>query len=369
MHARPLSLTLLVVLLAPKLAHAQDEGPNGVVIAVADLPVTPLLEEAHRVGGAQWEGRELSVTEAPTPSAPTEALEALEVAYFDRGELHGCLSRAQAPELQVDQLLRLGDRATSTAVLAIAATYAFQADDTRMARSLLERAVATRLDLTDALMRAPPGVQGLYAEVRRVAVARPPRVLMVTTDPPGALLHVDGNEIDCDHAPCRIELRDGPHVLVAEHLGYRDRVLEFDMTADEEREVALDRAPSAVARAQLGYVLGRGVQPDDLRLLRAAADAFSSSVVVVSWREQDAARAALFDASRDERGVIARARSLDAGLAVAEVIGQWRGLEPVPLLESPWLWVGTVLLVGAAVAATALAIELQPEPEFGFFAP
>ncbi len=360
-----------LVVLASAAGGARAQEPRAVVIAVGDAPAEELLRGARDAGGARWVGRALEATRPPVVAPPAAALRALEEAYFERGELQSCLARAQAPELQVDRLLIRGDRETAARALALGATCAFQANDAAIARALFDRAATAELDLSEPLTRAPPDVQSLYAEARRAVAGRPRRAVEIVTDPPGATLRVDGEEETCAEAPCRLQLRDGPHVLVAEHLGYRARVLELEVSGDEAREVALDRAPSALARSQLGHALHGGVTPDDLRLLRAAADAYSSAVVVVGWREGEAVRAALFDRSRDERGVLARASApaREGERAVAEVVALWRGLEPTPPLESPWLWLGAALLAGAAVAATVLAIELQPDPQFSFVVP
>ncbi len=354
----------LVVLLGSSTAFADDQEILGVVLCVGDVDGRVAVEAARDTGGATWRAAEIAAEPLPSQGTPDEAVAALRSFYLEADFLR-CLSQLSDRRLDRTALVAEGHLEAAAAVFVFGGACALGAEDADLATSLFDELAALELPASQALEVVSPDVQQL-AETRRQALARRRRVHMrLVSSPAGATLEVDGVR-KCSATPCEVSLPPGEHVLVVEALGHVPRMERRALEGgDEVVELALDPAPSGVARNQLADALYRDVSPDDALFIRAASRALGARLVVAVFERDHQEHAAIYDRQND-RVVAESSVSAEEGpaLAVRTVVNEWRGeTESRPIYASPWFWVAT--LGAAAVAAVIVGlIVIPPGPRY-----
>lgn len=353
--------TLLGSITVPDDVAAEEPLAGAVVTIDMHSESAPaLLEAARRSGGADWVSHNLAAESVAGEPVPEGALDALKRHYLD-ADFFGCLSALHASELSQRTLLEreLAGAAATAAVLGAAC--ALGAGDADLARRLLQPALVAELDLHEALAITTPELQAL-AEDLRATVTQPARVtLTIVSQPPEATITVDGYR-RCPRSPCRVNVLPGTHHISAIALGHDRRSLEEAVPEARTVSLSLDAGSAAEARRQLGNALAQGVPPDRADFANTLSQAFGVRVVTVVYRDGNRIQTALFDHGLGR--VVARS-SVDtlssAGTAVSAAISEWRGqIEPTPVLEEPWFWIG---VGAAAVAAATVSIFLLTPPE------
>jgi hypothetical protein len=293
--------------------------------------------------------------------APDDAVAALRGFYLEADFLR-CLSQLSDRRLDRKALVAAGHLEAAAAVFVFGGACALGAEDADLAETLFDELAVLELPASGPLEVVSPDVQQL-AEARRQAIAREDRVTMrLTTRPAGAALAVDGVH-RCNATPCEVSLPPGEHVVVIEALGYVPRTEPRLIDANLTIELALDPAPSGVARRQLAHALHGDVSPDGALFIRAASRALGARLAVVVFARERRLHAAIYD-RRSDRVVAESSVSGEDGveLAVRTVVSEWRGeTEPTPVYRSPWFWIATI---GAAAIAGVIVglIVIPPEP-------
>lgn len=363
---RAVAVILTIQLHAMSARGQEPPLPIGVVVGVGAVDFSAAMQAARSAAGASWRGTRIVPRRAVPASPPAAVLEQLRRLYLEADFL-GCLTRMQSPELAVDALLAQGQRELAGLTVVLGAACAFDAGDAELARDLLGRAIACDLP-TRALREVKPGVQALMETLQAEAVQRPRLRLRLRSQPTGARVTIDGAvPSTCTHTPCSLTLRHGPHVLLLERLGYLPRTVILRLERSTERQVALDPAPSALAREQLAVALAAGLAADSASFAETASHAEQARVVVIVELGRDArASATLYDRALGR--IVARSRGAEpadgAATVVRAVIGEWRGqVEVRPLWKRPLFW-GITAATAAAAALTAFLLARPTEQRF-----
>ena len=303
--------------------HAASEMPAAVVV-IEDLSADGVLEAARAQRPALW--RREALEGEPAPAAPTvdAEVERLGQAYLEADFLR-CLTDLQNPALGLDRLLENGRREDAARVGTFAAGCALGARDEVRARELVRRLLVRELDAPEVLRRMTPELQQ-RAEDERQKAQRWGRVgVAVLTQPDGASVRVDGAP-SCTAAPCRLNLLRGDHLLVAERIGHRRRVVPVLLEDDQTVTLTLDVAPAEEARRQLALTVGTGADPSCVEMARTAATAFGVGLVVVAWERGGKVHANAFQRNRDAFTHVALdAEPTAAARAVAAALAELPG--------------------------------------------
>jgi serine/threonine-protein kinase len=106
---------------------------------------------------------------------------------------------------------------------------------------------AAQPEVQDETRRPEPPAPPLPSKPKAVSVpATSPTMVRIVTNPPGALVVVDGaSESSCD-SPCSVELAPGRHTLSATREGFRRTLRIFQTPADTDLFLNLDRSTGTV---------------------------------------------------------------------------------------------------------------------------
>lgn len=337
--------------------------PPATILSVGEIADGEVLAAAQERGGAQWSLERLQPSVAAVEAPPGAAIEQLHERFVGL-DFGGCLAAAHGEELAVDRLLEHGLRDAAARVLVTSAACALRAGDESLSRSMLSRAYEADLDL-DRLLRANlVELQQLAERVHAQVVSRGRVILRIETAPAGGEVSIDGSEPSCDSRSCSMELHPGRHVVVAGRIGHLSRLLVLNVEEETDRRIALDPAASREQRRQLADAIGAGASPGEPTLMRAATGALGSPVVVLLWEREGQVRGTLFDRRTDGGGTVLTGEAVEANPiaiagGVAELITEWRDLEPDGIEESPWFWLA-VVAGAAAIATTVYFLAAEP---------
>jgi hypothetical protein len=282
--------------MVPTARAARDAEIPAVVVVVDGLPSEGVLPAAREEMPGSWR-LEIVRPEAPPELAPAPepGVDDLLGAYLDADFLL-CQNQVHSPSLDPDRLLEHGLRAMAAQVTMVAAACALGSGDVLQARDLVRRLVARELDAPEILRRTTPDFQRLVDSEQQAARAHARVTIQIETDPPGGAVDVDGRSA-CRSAPCRLRVVPGEHLVRAEGMGMRPRVLGAAFERDGTFRLSLDLASADEAARQLGSFLGGGRDPSSVEVMLAAATAFGAGVVVVTWRRGTETHAAAYQRS------------------------------------------------------------------------
>lgn len=340
-------------------AHMASETPAAVVV-LAELSADGVLEAARSQRPALWRRESLAGQRAPVPPSVEAEVERLRQAYLEADFLR-CLVDLQNPALNLDRLLEHGRREDAARVGSFAAGCALGAGDEARARELVGRLLVRELDAPEVLRRMTPELQQL-AEDERQKAQRWGRVgVAVSTQPDGASVRVDG-AASCTAAPCRLNLLRGDHILVAEKIGYRRRVVPVLLEDEQTVTLTLEPAPAEEAGHQLALTVGTGADPSCIEMARTATTAFGVGLVVLVWERSGKVHANAFQRNRDAFTHVALdAEPTAAARAVAAALAELPELPELPgdSQEPTWWRYALSNRTGLAVAfLTAVAMFL-----------
>ena len=290
-----------------------------------------------------------------------------------RAEAEALLALPGGAELYADAALRLG---------AVLGHLGRKAE----AQAALSLALALDPDRPITLAEFSPDVIDAVDAARRAPA--PIRRLRITTQPPGALIRVDG--ADVGRSPASVEVVRGQHVVVARSPLHRAAVRGV-IVDDAAAAVSLELLPDEDA-LRLAAGAERGLAEPAAQALIDAALRFADldEVIVVADTTRRGAPTLLVQRCAgaparcsavvelgygDRAGLAAAARAAWDAARTGElryppvVLGE-RGGRPGPdrcrLCRSPWLWTGVGAAVVAGIALTIVATSgAKPAPIVG----
>lgn len=333
-------------------AAAADERPFGVVIAVGDIEMKPLLSAARTVGGARWRSERVVPPKSSTEDPSGKEVAALRRAYYDADFL-GCLSLLQLPELRLELLMERGQRRAASQVAFLAAACAHGARDPKLTRVLLRRALLRELEPPSDLQGLRPDFLGLLEQMRKQVSSLSRVALVMRSEPPGAEVLIDGGTHQCERTPCTRNVFPGEHVVTLRHFGFAPRVIRHSAARNSEMQATLDEARPAEARKQLAQASGSTEALGGEPFYRVAATAYGAPVVAAMWRDR-AGRGRCMVYDRRVQRIVANVtaqgdpKGLEQALRMALI--EWQGEISPPFYKRPLFYVG----VAGAVVVTAI---------------
>jgi hypothetical protein len=305
---------------------ARGDAPRdaSAVVMIGGVAPDGALEAAGREVPGDWRIETL-VPHAVSSGSSHAQLDTLARTYREADFLH-CLNRTDRA-LDPDLLLRLGRRAEAARAGTLAAACALGAGDEGRARDLLRQLSAREILEPAALRDTTPAFQRLADEERLAAQHRDWVAVDVRSEPDGAAIHVDGIK-RCEAAPCRVHLRRGEHVLVAEKLGQRPRTLTPALDGDRTVTLKLDSASADETRTQLASALDAGADPSSVEIPRATASAYGAGLLVLVWTRNLQVHAAAYQAgSATLTHVAVDGPDEAAPRAIAAALHGWRATD------------------------------------------
>jgi hypothetical protein len=293
------------------------------VVMIGGLAPDGALEAAGREVPGNWRIETL-VPRAVSSNTSHAQLDTLARTYREADFLH-CLNRTDRA-LDPDMLLGLGRRSEAARAGTLAAACALGAGDEGRARDLLRQLSAREILEPAALRDTTPAFQRLADEERLAAQHRDWIAVDVRSEPDGAAIHVDGIK-RCEAAPCRVHLRRGEHVLVAEKLGHRPRTLTPALDGNHAVTLRLDSASAEETRTQLVSALGAGADPSSVEIPRATASAYGVGLLVLVWTRDLQVHAAAYQAGSATMTHVAIDGREAAPRAIAAALQSWRATD------------------------------------------
>lgn len=405
MNRLPSAIAALVLLLAPALARAQEDGAPVAVVAIdGGAPRARSEAWARRVKDALGE-RGFGVVDDldawGAGASPTGTFERARMSALAELEAHLTEAREHAVGLREADALRVLSRAEalaennadlpgSAAWLAEVHTtigiVAAQAGLDSLAESALLRAATMDASRGVRAAEAPPAIVDRAARIARSVATGPSGTFEVIAGARGARVHLD--DVDVGEAPVRVRAAVGEHVLRVEAPGHLPwgRVIPVLEGRRAPVRVVLAPAPESVAVRELA-IAARGGDFDAIpaALVRLAGGAAALGGVVLveaGGGARDRAVVVRCDAracgepvrlDRGDADVEIDARSAALTPLSSEALRDARawlrepGDLPPPIVpETPW-WRRWYVLAGAgvaAIAATTIAVvAAQPDPE------
>jgi hypothetical protein len=345
---------------------ARAEVP-GTIVLIGDIPADGAIEAARQEIPAAWRIARLNPAPAPENVPPDES-PSLARSYLDADFLR-CLTKLQSTALDVDRLLERDRRDEATRVGTFAAACSLGAGDKPRARELVRRMFVRDLEDADTLRQTTPEFQSLVDEERSVVSKLARITVEVQTNPERATVHVDG-VLRCRNSPCRVHLIGGEHIVVAERLGRRPRLVDMELDEDQRITLALDEAAADDVRRQLAAALAAGTDPTGIEISQAASTAFGARLLVMVWREHNSVHATAYDRAIDK---LVTHVEIDSGpdsipAAVRAAVHEEQGAErPRLLAKQPYFWLtitGVALFTGALVFMATRPVEVQHDIVF-----
>ncbi|MDX2022595.1 MAG: PEGA domain-containing protein [Deltaproteobacteria bacterium] len=337
--------------------------PGGVVVGV-DVDLPRLQEALAATDDGQWQVVRLVPAAPPGPRDVQPKLRALWGAYVEADFLR-CLALIQDADLSLDRLIEEGQRQAATQAAIVGAACAHGAGSKPLAQQITRKLLAFELDAGETLRRTPPEFQREVQRARQQLEEQGRVTIKVRAVPETSRVELDGRPA-CVATPCDVNVLAGEHVLVAKHLGFRQRALPIVLGAPQTVTLALDEGNAADTQEQLARALGEtrdvAAFANEGDTLRAATQAWSVRVALLLWNHEGRFYGVLYDRALNKRW---SQMVVDSGPASARtlshiLIEEWKGVVvPKPFYKHPLFWLSSA--VGVALVGGLVWWAAQPQ--------